>query len=316
MKKHALPLILLGTVLVPLLHAAPAYAQATRTWVSGVGDDANPCSRTAPCKTFAGAISKTAVAGEIDCLDPGGFGAITITKSMTIDCSGVAGGILASLVNGVIVPSNTTAGAKVVLRNLTIQGAGNGINGIRYLAPGGSLSLEGVVISGFTTRAVEFAPSASSKLFVSNSNFSDNGGEGIGIRPTGGTGAAVGATVTHTNVHNNGAGITADNTNSGLINLVIKDTTVSQNVGNGVTAAANATSLVFVALHQVTSNGNNVGVSSTGTNSTVRIHESIVTGNATGLSEASSGKIMSFSSNILSGQLTTEGAATSTVPQQ
>ena len=65
-----------------------AYAQATRTWVSGVGDDANPCSRTAPCKTFAGAISKTAAAGEIDCLDPGGFGAVTITKSITIDCGG------------------------------------------------------------------------------------------------------------------------------------------------------------------------------------------------------------------------------------
>src|SRR5262245_23923450 len=56
-----------------------AFAQATRTWVSGVGNDANPCSRTAPCKTFAGAISKTAIGGEIDALDPGGYGTITIT---------------------------------------------------------------------------------------------------------------------------------------------------------------------------------------------------------------------------------------------
>src|SRR3979409_2015695 len=88
-----------------LFVASPASAQATRTWVSGVGDDANPCSRTAPCKTFAGAISKTAAAGEINVLDPGGYGAVTITKSITIDGTTGAGfgGILASLTNGIIV---------------------------------------------------------------------------------------------------------------------------------------------------------------------------------------------------------------------
>ena len=106
MRKLTLPLAVLGTMLGMTAFATPAQAQATRTWVSGVGDDANPCSRTAPCKTFAGAISKTAAAGEIDCLDPGGFGAVTITKSITIDCQGVTGGILSSLVNGVIVNGN------------------------------------------------------------------------------------------------------------------------------------------------------------------------------------------------------------------
>src|SRR4051812_46989016 len=80
---------------------AVAHAQATRTWVSGVGDDANPCSRTAPCKTFAGTISKTAGAGEIDTLDPGGFGAVTITKSMTIDGTAGLAGVLASGSNGI-----------------------------------------------------------------------------------------------------------------------------------------------------------------------------------------------------------------------
>src|SRR3954453_7767352 len=89
MKQFALSLTVLGTVLA----AAPAYAQATRTWVSGVGDDANPCSRTAPCKTFAGAISKTAINGEINCLDPGGFGALTITKSITVDCHEIIAGV-------------------------------------------------------------------------------------------------------------------------------------------------------------------------------------------------------------------------------
>src|SRR5438128_4271429 len=83
--------------------ASLGHAQANRTWVSGVGDDVNPCSRTAPCKTFAGAISKTADPGEIDALDPGGFGAVTITKSITIDGSGTFASILSSGVQGVIV---------------------------------------------------------------------------------------------------------------------------------------------------------------------------------------------------------------------
>src|ERR1043165_8789850 len=94
-----------------LVISAPAHAQATRTWVSGVGDDANPCSRTAPCKTFPGAISKTAAGGEINCLDPGGFGTVTVIKSMTISCEGVTGGVLASGLNGV----NFSGGANDVL---------------------------------------------------------------------------------------------------------------------------------------------------------------------------------------------------------
>src|SRR5437762_9919114 len=111
-----------------ILYATPAQAQATRTWVSGVGDDANPCSRTAPCKTFAGAISKTAVGGEIDALDPGGFGTLTITKSITIDGTGTFASILAASTIGFIIniPSGTADAARAVrLRGLSINGAGS-----------------------------------------------------------------------------------------------------------------------------------------------------------------------------------------------
>src|SRR6188508_960576 len=120
MKRFGVYLGLLGGAMLLLLPIAPA--QATRTWVSGVGDDANPCSRTAPCKTFAGAISKTAVAGEIDCLDSGGFGAVTITKSITIDC-GYTGGILSAGTTGVIVNATTPSATAsvVILRNLSIN---------------------------------------------------------------------------------------------------------------------------------------------------------------------------------------------------
>jgi hypothetical protein len=168
--------LLFGVALMPFVAAVPAHAQATRTWVSGVGDDANPCSRTAPCKTFSGAISKTAASGEINCLDPGGFGAITFTKSLTIDCKGVAGGILVSFTNGVIV--NAGVNDKIQLRNLDIIGAGNGTNGIRFLN-GRELTVENVRISNFTGIGIDVSKTALGLLFVKNTSIT---AVGNGIR--------------------------------------------------------------------------------------------------------------------------------------
>src|SRR3954454_6074333 len=131
---RATRLILITLLLMSL--ATVATAQATRTWVSGVGDDVNPCSRTAPCKTFAGAISKTAKNGEINVIDPGGFGVVTITKSITIDGYGPMSSILASGVNGVIIniTDANDVNSTVTLRNLSINGATTGLNGVRILS--------------------------------------------------------------------------------------------------------------------------------------------------------------------------------------
>ena len=171
-----------GVAAVCLATATVAQAQATRTWVSGVGDDANPCSRTAPCKTFAGAISKTATGGEIDALDPGGFGAVTITKSITIDGGSPGnGGILASLVSGVIV--NATASSQITLRNLQINGATNGIDGVRYLA-GLALHLHGVYIEGFTGFCVNFKPTTTGFLFITDSKFTRCAAGGVMVDGT------------------------------------------------------------------------------------------------------------------------------------
>src|SRR5882672_8140636 len=107
------------------------YGQASRTWVSGVGDDANPCSRTAPCKTFAGAISKTAAGGEIDALDPAGYGALTITKAITIDGGGgQVASVLVSGTNGIVVQAGPND--VVILRNIQFNGLQSGLNGIRF----------------------------------------------------------------------------------------------------------------------------------------------------------------------------------------
>ena len=148
MKKISLSFAIAAASFAVVLPPAPAHAQASRTWVSGVGDDVNPCSRTAPCKTFAGAISKTALNGEINCLDPGGFGAVTITKSITIDCHEALGSILFSGTNGINIPFNSFNAADVRktvrLRNLNLNGVDTGIIGIRIT--GGSVIAAGVVI--------------------------------------------------------------------------------------------------------------------------------------------------------------------------
>lgn len=140
------------------LCSMPALAQATRTWVSGVGDDVNPCSRTAPCKTWAGAISKTAAGGEIDALDPGGFGTVTITKAITLDGgAGQVGSILASGTTGIVVRAG--AGDDVVLRNLSINGAGTtlGTTGVKFLS-GKTLRLQNVKIERFSQDCIAVSP--------------------------------------------------------------------------------------------------------------------------------------------------------------
>src|SRR5687767_2989416 len=127
-----------------------AHAQATRTWVSGTGSDANPCSRTAPCQTFAGAFSKTATNGEISALDPGGFGTLSITKSITLSGDGTLASILAAGTVGITVNISTNLTTdKVVIRNTSINGVGTGTDGIRVIN-GQELVVDNVPINGFT----------------------------------------------------------------------------------------------------------------------------------------------------------------------
>ncbi|HTS03022.1 MAG TPA: hypothetical protein VMN04_10900, partial [Thermoanaerobaculia bacterium] len=181
-RRLALSVVLLSLAVV----SGAARAQATRTWVSGVGDDANPCSRTAPCKTFAGAISKTAASGEIDVLDPGGFGAVTITKSITIDGGSGIAGVLVSGTNGIVI--NVASTDVVTIRNIDFEGLGTGLTGILFLG-GGALHVYNVTIRDFSSSStgvgIGFTPSSgNSKLFVSRSSIQNCRG-GIKVAPTG-----------------------------------------------------------------------------------------------------------------------------------
>jgi hypothetical protein len=132
--------------------AGPASAQASRTWVSGVGDDANACSRTAPCKTFTGAIAKTAEGGEIDCLDPGGYGSVTITKSIAIVCDDTLGGITASS-GGTGILVNAQPDDLVLLSGLDLNGGSTGAIGIRVMAAQGVV-IRDTIVAGFGERGI------------------------------------------------------------------------------------------------------------------------------------------------------------------
>jgi hypothetical protein len=195
----------LGVVALALW-APVVAAQATRTWVSGVGDDANPCSRTAPCKTFQGAIPKTAVGGEIDALDPGGFGTLTINKSITIDGGGgQVASVLVTGTNGIVI--NAGATDKVILRNLRINGilrsGTGGLVGINVLSAG-EVHIDSVDVFGFATAGIAVAPTANpASVMIERTRLIQNT---VGLIVNG-TGAAATARLSDSSVQQNTTGL-------------------------------------------------------------------------------------------------------------
>jgi hypothetical protein len=257
MNKFRLAIKLLVIATFMCAFASLAQAQATRTWVSGVGDDVNPCSRTAPCKTFAGAISKTAACGEIDVLDPGGFGALTVTKSITLDGTGTFASILASSTNGITI--NVAATDFVTIRGLSINGVGTscsfGLNGINVVNAGPkSIHIEDCVIAHFTN-GVNVNVTNGTQLNIRNTVIRENSGDGVAVNTS--SGAAKGSFVNSSfSGNSNGlhakisSRITAENcsfsgnTGNGVLAdggtgvATITNSLVSNNLSNGVSAGA------------------------------------------------------------------------------
>ena len=280
--------------MVSCLVAGSALAQASRTWVSGVGDDANPCSRTAPCKTFAGAISKTAAGGEIDALDPAGYGAVTITKAITIDGgAGQVASVLVSGTNGIVVQAGP--GDVVRLRNLSINGIGTGINGVRFLA-GNALEMRNVHIFGFTAQGISFEPGAgtTSVLTVSDTVLENNAGGGVWIT---GAGSAV-ASLTRVTMSRSQRGLRAED---GAI-VHVKDSSAIGNTGNGFIAAATSRPVLVTLDHCVAFSNANAGIFAGNFGSFV-ISDNTITSNGTGLMLAG-GAIISSGNNTVQGNTT------------
>ena len=305
--------------------AGQAHAQATRTWISGVGDDVNPCSRTAPCKTFPGAISKTAAGGIIDVLDPGGFGAVTITKSITLENVGEIGSILVAGTNAITVNdsgSGSPGKAIVVLRGLSLDGGPPGSNslaGVRFIT-GGQLVVERCDIGNFTGGdpngfGIAFTPSSASTLVVHDSTIHDNGATGssnggILVSPTGSGSATV--TLDDVRIVNNtGFGVQVQ----GPAKLSLRDSLIGMNAGSGVIAIGGTASASLL-LDRVTISGNGAGgVVAQGAGALIDLSDSTITGNLQGLQASGSGSIVSFGNNRNFGN-TVDGVPSKTSPQQ
>jgi hypothetical protein len=283
---------------VTLMVFSSAQAQATRTWVSGVGDDVNPCSRTAPCKTFAGAISKTAVDGEINAIDSGGFGAVTITKAITIDGQGVQAGILAAGTTGVIVNLTAASGSnKVQLRNLSINGATSGFFGIRILSSnvtGVKVFVENTVIMNFrgngtASRGISDERTVVGSLNVQNTLVKNNSGSGIVTIGAGGTTA----TIENSQAKGNGA---AGFVVSGAFRIMtVRDSVASNNVAQGFVAEVSSRMDI---INSLTAN-NTTGIESN-TSAEIRVSRSTISRNTSNGLVMGGGTILSYGNNELS----------------
>ncbi|NML07283.1 right-handed parallel beta-helix repeat-containing protein [Sphingomonas sp. G-3-2-10] len=296
--------------------SAPAYAQATRTWVSGVGDDANPCSRTAPCKTFQGSISKTAAGGEINCLDPGGFGSLTITKSISIICDTTEGGVLVAATNAFVINSTT---AHVQISGLDFEGLGqtgsSGINGINILNAA-SVTIRNVKIRGFRNGyGINVQPqNVSTKVFIDNVQISESGGSGnaltggIGFFPASGFGAQ--ATITNTQVINNlnaGVRIEALAAASSPISVTIRNSVIDQNAsGILVKGPAGAVAKLLVTDSSVSGN-TTFGIVANGAGVVGQVGDTAIGQNGTGVLVAGGATLNSFGTNEVAGN-TSDGA--------
>ncbi|HVQ06948.1 MAG TPA: right-handed parallel beta-helix repeat-containing protein [Allosphingosinicella sp.] len=293
-----------------LVISTPAFGQATRTWVSGVGNDADPCSRTAPCKTFSGALIKTATGGEISVLDPGGFGAVSINKSITIDGGGIIGSILALNVNGITV---NCAGCIVNVRNIAING-GNGAtgNGVR-IVNAGAVNLDHVSISNFsgnTTngRGVVIDTSAANvKVTITNSEIYNLGFVGIHSNPTGG------------NVILDVDNVRVQRTTASAIQLrqltsaMIDRATLTNSGAGGVTLEL-TTAVAHVSNSRIANNVHGI-FNGAGGNPTTRLYGTVITGNTTNGLTINSGSVLSYGNNAIRGNTGNEaptGAVTGT----
>ncbi len=306
MNKFRLTINAFAVLVFTLAFLTIAQAQATRTWVSGVGNDADPCSRTAPCKTFAGAFSKTATGGEIDVLDPGGFGTLSITKAITIDGGTGAGwgSVLASSgATGFIINITTNlATDKVILRNLSINGAGPslGVDGIKFL-DGAELTVENVVIENFSGVGVNIAQTQQSATHLRNVTVNN---VATGIKVTTTVGQAL-VTAEDSSIHGTSVGFDAiANVRGALRNSTFdKGTTCARTSGSGSIVNADALFITFCSTGVQASSG-----------STINIGNSMIVQNATGLS-LNAGTINSMSGNTLFSN-TTPGSFSFTQPKQ
>ncbi len=298
MNKFRFTIKILAIAIFTFAFASAAQAQATRTWVSGVGDDANPCSRTAPCKTFAGAISKTAKDGEIDALDPGGFGAVSITKSITIDGSatGVAG-LLNATVNGIIVNITDVNDVRkaATIRAVSINGAGSGLDGIKIFSAT-QVNVENCFITGQNGapgNGIEDTRAGGGFLEVNNTTITNCAGNGISVNPSAGS-TQINVHIAESRLQGNGARglFVGSNVKSTVFSSVF-----SQNSTGGIFAQNTAGGSTEVAVDHCVVSNTNIGFIANTASSTIRVSNTTAMNNGGGLATIAAGGVVSSYGN-------------------
>lgn len=313
--------LLCASIVATLAWISSAAATLPRTYVASNGDNANLCTRAAPCADFQTAHDKTDAGGEVTCLDNFDFGSLTITKSITIDCGGAA------IVNtaSVAVTINT-ANVDVILRGLIITGNGSGDVGIQF-QNGASLHIQNCQIRGFGSNrgtAINFVPvtGISAKLHVVDTLITKNGnnithvGGGMNVQPAG-TGSAR-VVVERTTIEDSWTGILVNgSTSTNMVSFQLKDSTVANSNANGasvLTAPAGATIGFVIDRSSFLLNASD-GVFAQGPLSFVLLGNSTVASNGTGLHATNGGHIFSYQNNQVKGNVT-DNAPTGVLPIQ
>ncbi len=302
MNKTRFTFTVLAMMAFMVLAVSSAQAQS-RTWVSGVGDDTFPCSRTAPCRTFAGAISKTAVNGEINCLDPGAYGSVTITKTIQIDCHEQFAGTTHPAGNGVAINFDSFAGTdtrrSVRLRNLNFSGVDTGLRGVSITGGVGTTGTEVFIEDcrfdgnfGNPGNGIRDARSGGGLLSISNTIIRNMAGAGIGTSPAAGS-AILKIVINNVRVYNcaNGAAFSTNN------KVTIYDSIFSGNTGAGIFAEDNdGGGQTEVAIDHSVVTDNGTGFQTT-VNSTIRVSNTTAMYNTT----LFSGTVLSYGNNQAGG---------------
>ena len=300
MNRKPLLLVLLTLAVATLALPSTAFGQPALTWVSGTGDDANPCSRTAPCKTFAGALPKTEVGGEIDVLESGNFGPVTITKSITISATAVTASVV--LLTGTNSITISAPGSTVTLRGLELDGAGVGLSGVQ-VNEAASVNIEDSSISGFMLDGVDFQPTnANAKLSVANTTITHNLGDGILAAPDSEASGTV--ELTNDEIDDNGCGVVATSIGKQASPNFAEDCGTNE---SGLVVGAPQVSSIDTSVFANTG----AGVLSNGSGANNTIATDVITGNGVGLQEVNGGTIQSlgFGNEIFAN--TTDGSPTS-----
>lgn len=295
-------ILLLGaTTIVPIWSSATwagvIKPQIMRTYVSGLGNDNNPCTAAYPCATFKAALALTLAGGEIFVLNSADYGPVTINKAVSITSEGAAAGILTT--SGVGITISAAASDVVNLRGLTLDGANSGSVGIQFVS-GKSLTIQKSFVRNFTNSGISFAPTATATLFVSDTVVANNASNGIVV--SSGSATVQGA-LSRVNASGNGVGILASGAG---VSLAVADTVASNN-GYGIGASSSA-----VTVRNLMASANSVGIAADQSTAIVGVAQSTITGNNTGWQATNGAQVQSYGNNNVGGNAN-DGTATTTL---